>query len=147
MTQVGASKHAPIPIGDTAKLPFARLPDPKILFARCVARLAAEVDASRLASVGSDAHDTRFYSCALCGTLWSYVRIKYALCGSGKGINYRAINGGAGTVSRGYVKIPHQHVDPSLEPVADDAASLTLDPLVREADYRRGAVNPFMLDY
>jgi FdhE protein len=137
------------------------------------ARLAAELDARRLVPVGDgvcpacggppvaslivgwhDAHGTRFCSCALCGTLWNYVRIKCTLCGSTKGITYRAVEGEAGTVKAEtcdschcYVKILHQHVDPSLEAVADDAASLALDLLVREAGYRRGAVNPFMLGY
>jgi FdhE protein len=45
------------------------------------------------------------------------------------------------------VKILHQHKDPALEPVADDVASLALDLLVREAGYRRGGVNPFLLGY
>jgi FdhE protein len=137
------------------------------------ARLAAELDASRLVPVGDGAcpacggppvaslivgwhgaHGTRFCSCALCGTLWNYVRIKCTLCGSTKGITYHAIEGDAGTVKAEtcdschcYVKILHQHVDPSLEAVADDAASLALDLLAREAGYRRGAVNPFMLGY
>jgi FdhE protein len=136
-------------------------------------RLAAELDASRLVPVGDGvcpacggpplasvivgwrgAHGTRFCSCALCGTLWNYVRIKCTLCGSTKGITYRAIEGDAGTVKAEtcdschcYVKILQQHVDPSLEALADDVASLALDLLVREAGYRRGAVNPFMLGY
>jgi FdhE protein len=136
------------------------------------ARLAAELDASRLVTVGDGvcpacggppvaslivgwhgAQGTRFCSCALCGTLWKYVRIKCTLCGSTKGITYREIEGDAGTVKaetcdscRCYLKILHQHLDPSLEPVADDAASLALDLLVREAGYRR-AVNLFMLGY
>ena len=37
--------------------------------------------------------------------------------------------------------------DPALEPVADDVASLALDLLVREAGYRRGGINPFLLGY
>ena len=32
MTQVGAPRHDPIPIGDAAAPPFARLPDPRVLF-------------------------------------------------------------------------------------------------------------------
>ena len=48
---------------------------------------------------------------------------------------------------RGYVKIMHQHKDPALDPVADDVATLGLDLLVREAGYRRGGVNPFLLGY
>ncbi len=34
MTQVGTPKHDPIPIGEIAKPPFARLPDPSAMFAR-----------------------------------------------------------------------------------------------------------------
>lgn len=36
---------------------------------------------------------------------------------------------------------------PAIDPVADDAASLALDLLVRELGYRRGAVNPFLVGY
>ena len=137
------------------------------------ARLAAELDPTRLVPVAdgacpacggppvaslvvgwNNAHGTRFCSCSLCGTLWNYVRIKCTLCGSTKGISYQEIDGGPGTIKaetcdscRGYVKILHQHVDPTLEPVADDTASLALDLLVRQTDYRRGAVNPFLVGY
>lgn len=36
---------------------------------------------------------------------------------------------------------------PAIDSVADDAASLALDLLVRELGYRRGAVNPFLVGY
>jgi FdhE protein len=137
------------------------------------ARLAAGLDAKRLQPAGDGvcpacggppvaslvvggtaAHGTRYCVCALCGTLWNYVRIKCTLCGGTKGIAYHGIEGDAGTVKaetcescRGYVKILHQHKDPQLDPVADDVATLGLDLLVREAGYRRGAVNPFLLGY
>ena len=45
------------------------------------------------------------------------------------------------------MKILQQHKDPSLDPVADDVATLALDLLLRESDYRRGGVNPFLLGY
>ena len=48
---------------------------------------------------------------------------------------------------RGYVKIFRQIKGPTIDPVADDAASLGLDLLVRELRYRRGAVNPFLVGY
>ncbi|MFY9623792.1 MAG: formate dehydrogenase accessory protein FdhE [Rhodoplanes sp.] len=137
------------------------------------ARLAAGLDAARLVAVGDGvcpvcggppvssmvvgwqgAHGTRFCSCALCGTLWNYVRIKCAVCGSTAGIAYEEVEGGPGTVKaetcdscRSYVKILQQHMDPALDPVADDVASLALDLLVRESGYRRGGVNPFLLGY
>jgi len=137
------------------------------------ARLAAGLDAARLVAIGDGvcpvcggppvssmvvgwqgAHGTRFCSCALCGTLWNYVRIKCAVCGSTAGIAYEEVEGGPGTVKaetcdscRSYVKILQQHKDPALDPVADDVASLALDLLVRDSGYRRGGVNPFLLGY
>jgi FdhE protein len=137
------------------------------------ARLAAGLDDKRLVPVGYGAcpacgappvssmivgwpraHGTRFCACSLCGTLWNYVRIKCTICASTAGIAYQEIDGGPGTVKaetcdscHTYVKILQQQKDPALEPVADDVASLGLDLLVREAGYRRGGVNPFLLGY
>ena len=112
----GLDAAALVPVGDGA-CPGLRRP-------------AGRLDGRRLAG----AHGARFCGCALCGTLWNYVRIKCTLCGSTKGIGYQEIEGGAGTVKaetcdacRGYVKILHQNKDPALDPVADDVATLGLD--------------------
>jgi FdhE protein len=101
-----------------------------------------------------NAHGARFCGCALCGTLWNYVRVKCVLCGSTKGIAYHELDGGPGIVKaetcescRGYVKILNQQKDPDVDPIADDVASLDLDLLVVEIGFRRGAVNPFLLGY
>jgi FdhE protein len=137
------------------------------------ARLAARLDAKSLVPVGDGAcpvcggppassmvvgwqgaHGTRYCGCALCGTLWNYVRIKCALCGSTAGIAYQELEGGAGTVKaetckscHGYLKILHQHKDPAVDVIADDVATLGLDLLVRETGFRRGGVNPFLAGY
>ena len=99
-----------------------------------------------------EAEGTRYCSCWLCGTLWNVVRVKCVLCGSGKGVGYQEIEGGRGTIKaeccdncRGYVKILYQQKDPALDPVADDIASLGLDLLLRDGEYRRGGFNPFLL--
>ncbi len=136
-------------------------------------RQAARLEAERLVAVGDGvcpacgappvaslmvgwpgAENSRFCACSLCSTLWNYVRVKCALCGSTKGITYRQVEGGDGNIRaetcdncRGYVKILQQHQHPALDPVADDVANLALDLLVRELGYRRGAVNPFLLGY
>src|SRR5215467_2726668 len=39
MTQLGAPRHDPIPIGDVAKPPFVRLPEPQVMFAKRAERL------------------------------------------------------------------------------------------------------------
>jgi FdhE protein len=137
------------------------------------ARLANRLDVASLVPVGDGAcpvcggppatsiivgwhgaHGSRYCGCSLCGTLWNYVRIKCTLCGSTKNISYQQIEGGPGTIKaetcgncRSYVKIFHQHKDPALDWLADDVASLGLDLLMRDADYRRGGVNPFLVGY
>lgn len=97
---------------------------------------------------------TRFCSCSLCGTLWNYIRAKCCLCGATKDISLREIAGGDGGIKaevcgscRGYVKVLYQQKKPELDPIADDVASLGLDLLMREAGFRRGAVNPFLTGY
>ncbi|HMR32014.1 MAG TPA: formate dehydrogenase accessory protein FdhE [Geminicoccaceae bacterium] len=137
------------------------------------ARLAAGLDPKSLVPVGDGAcpccggppvssmvvgwqgaHNTRFCACALCGTLWHYVRIKCVLCGSTKGIGYQEVEGGGGNIKaetcdacRSYVKVLYQVREADLEPVADDVASLGLDLLLAAGEYRRGGYNPFLLGY
>ncbi|MCC7049904.1 MAG: formate dehydrogenase accessory protein FdhE [Alphaproteobacteria bacterium] len=100
------------------------------------------------------AHGSRFCACSLCGTLWNYVRARCTACGSTEKISYREIDGAGGHVKaeicekcRSYVKVLYQDKEPALDPVADDAASLGLDLMVRELGFRRAAVNPFLLGY
>src|SRR5690606_13059598 len=100
------------------------------------------------------AHGARFCSCSLCGTLWNHIRAKCTLCGSTQEITFQAIDGEAGDVKaetckacRGYVKVFYQLDNPNLDPIADDVASLGLDLLLSELDFRRGAVNPFLTGY
>jgi FdhE protein len=137
------------------------------------ARMASRLDVTRLVPVGDGvcpvcggaptcsvivgwerAANTRFCVCSLCQTWWHYVRIRCVACGTTKGIGYKEIDGTGMTVQaetceecRSYVKIMHQHKNPDLEPVADDVATLALDMLVKEAGYRRGAFNPYLLGY
>jgi FdhE protein len=138
-----------------------------------MARVAARLDAAQLVAVGDalcpvcgsppvasvvvgwpQAANTRYCACPLCQTWWHFVRIRCTCCGTTKGIGYKEIEGASNGVQaetceecHGYVKILHQHKYPELEPVADDVATLGLDLLVREAGYRRGAINPFLLGY
>jgi FdhE protein len=137
------------------------------------ARLAAQIDVQTLTAVGdgacpvcgappicslvvgwSGAQNTRFCACSLCGTLWNYPRVKCTLCGSTEDISYQEIAGGAPAVKAEtcgpcgrYVKILRQDANPSLDPVADDIATLGLDLLLRQSEYRRGGANPFLLGY
>jgi FdhE protein len=100
------------------------------------------------------AHNTRFCTCSLCGTMWNVVRVKCVLCSATGGISYHIIEGKPDTVKaetcdscRAYVKILYQVNDPVLEPLADDVATLGLDMLMAEEGWKRGGKNPFLLGY
>jgi FdhE protein len=100
------------------------------------------------------AHNTRFCTCSICGTMWNVVRVRCLLCSSTNGISYRAIEGKQDTVKaetcdkcRGYVKILYQVQDPALEPLADDVATLGLDMLMAEDGWKRGGQNPLLMGY
>jgi FdhE protein len=137
------------------------------------ARLAARLESSSLQPVGdgvcpacggppsttmvvgwNGAHGTRFCSCSLCGTLWNYIRAKCTLCGSTEEISFQAVEAGPEAVKaetcsscQGYVKVLYQDKVPAADPIADDVATLDLDLLVRELNFRRGGVNPFLIGY
>lgn len=152
------------------------------------ARLAAQLDASRLQSVGTgacpccggppvaslvvgwaSAHGVRYVACSLCGTLWNHVRIKCVACDSTASVAYQALSEDGEILNEDsaararkdettvkaetcdacglYVKILHQHLEPALDPVADDVATLGLDLKVREAGWARAAFNPYLLGY
>jgi len=136
-------------------------------------RLAAGLDAKTMESVGDGvcpscggapsstmvvhwppAPGARYCACALCGTLWNYVRSKCTLCGSTKKITFQEIDGNDGVIKaetceecRGYMKILNLQKERTLDPIADDVASLGLDLLVRETGFRRGGINPFLIGY
>ena len=99
------------------------------------------------------AHNTRFCACSLCAAMWNVVRLKCLLCGSTDGISFREVEGSASVKAetcekcRGYVKILYQVNDASLEPMADDVATLGLDMLLAEEGWKRGGHNPFLLGY
>jgi FdhE protein len=137
------------------------------------ARLAQRLDAALLVPVGDGvcpvcggapsasivvgwhgSHGARFCACSLCQSLWNYVRMRCVACGSTKGISYREIEGGGGSVKteccsecHSYLKILYQTIDPAVEPIADDIASLGLDLLVREEGLRRAGVDYFLIGY
>ena len=46
-----------------------------------------------------------------------------------------------------WVKILYQNKNPTLEPIADDVASLGLDMLMRDTEWERGGYNPFLMGY
>lgn len=138
-----------------------------------LARLAATLDAAKLVRIRTGICPTcggrpatssvtgapgienvRYAACGSCATQWNEVRVTCLCCGSTKGISYRSVETEEATVKaelcgecHGWVKILYQVKNPSLDPVADDVASLGLDMLMRETDFTRGGFNPWLAGY
>ncbi len=122
--------------------------------ASCVCPACGHPPVASMMMGSRGAHGARYCACALCGTLWHYVRVKCTVCSSTKGMAYQEIEGSKAiahaetcTSCHSYMKIIGQDKDPSADPVADDVGSLGLDLLMRETPFRRGGVNPFLLGY
>ncbi len=80
------------------------------------------------------------------------MRIKCKSCGSTEKIAYYKAEHLPETIAvetcgmcRCYIKHLHKHLDPQLEPVADDIASFGLDLKIREDGFRPGGVNPLFI--
>ncbi|MFD1481088.1 formate dehydrogenase accessory protein FdhE [Paracoccus nototheniae] len=138
-----------------------------------LARLAATLDARRLVPIRTgicpacggrpatssvigvgDLDGVRYAACACCQTQWNEVRLTCLCCGSTKGISYRSVETIDATVRAEvcsecdtWVKILYQNKNHSLEPVADDVASLGLDLMMKDTGLARGGVNPFLMGY
>jgi FdhE protein len=94
----------------------------------------------------------RYLFCSLCSTAWNHVRAVCITCGNSRAISLEGIEGDAGIVKaetcgdcHTYAKMIYQAQDMSVDPVADDLASLGLDVLVAEAGWLRHAPNPLLL--
>lgn len=103
-----------------------------------------------LVSPGGTKFGHRHLHCSLCATSWRYTRVRCVHCGSTEKISFRNL---AGTsylraecceVCQGYSKVFYLERMRTLEPLADDLASLGLDVLVGEAGFSR-VPNPFVL--
>ena len=138
-----------------------------------LARIAATLDAAELVFIApgvcpscgarpvsssvigvGELDGVRYASCSCCATRWNVVRLTCLCCASTKGISYRSVETEDATVKAeicsecdSWVKILYQNRNHSLDPVADDVGSLGLDLLMRETDFRRGGVNPYLVGY
>lgn len=100
------------------------------------------------------AEGTRFAACSCCQTLWNEVRVKCLCCGSAKGLSLRAVEAEDAMIKAEtcsecdhWVKLLYQNRNASIEPVADDVASLGLDLKMQETQFKKWGFNPFLVGY
>jgi len=138
-----------------ASLHAAALPGDRLVAIRtgtcpaCGGRPVASLVTENIGAEGA-----RYCACATCQVLWNEVRVKCTCCGSTKGITYRSVETEEATVKAEccrecgqWVKILYQNKNPTLEVVADDVASLSLDLMMRETEWRRGGFDPFLAGF
>ena len=100
---------------------------------------------------GGEVGNLRYLHCALCNTEWNLVRVKCTACDATEGVSYRHLESEGGKAAdavraetcdscKSYLKILYQEKG-TVDPVADDLATLTLDILVDEAGYARSGPN------
>ncbi|TWA63350.1 FdhE protein [Azospirillum brasilense] len=106
--------------------------------------------------VGMESGGLRYLHCGICHTAWHHVRSSCVACGDGKDVSQRFVEGADGAEANNavraetcdachsYLKLLFLEKAPDLDPVADDLATLALDLLLGEEEYRRIGVNPFL---
>ena len=94
----------------------------------------------------------RYLHCSLCGCMWHMVRAKCSNCGNAQGIEYFSFNEHLPHVQaeacpdcNSYIKLIRQEESVTIDPLADDLASLALDLRMGEKDYAKTSVNLFFL--
>jgi FdhE protein len=94
----------------------------------------------------------RYLVCSLCGSEWNLTRIQCWSCRSTGGIRFLGVAGDQGGLKAeacaacgAYLKLFYRERMPSVEPLADDVASLTLDLLAAQDGWARSGVNLFLL--
>jgi FdhE protein len=93
----------------------------------------------------------RYLVCGLCGSEWHLTRLNCALCRKQDHVSYFSVDGDPGPAKaeacdgcRAYTKLLYVEKAPSLEPFADDLATLALDLLMAEQGYARNGRNLFL---
>ncbi len=91
----------------------------------------------------------RYLHCSLCNTEWNVTRAQCTACDAGESaVAYQHIEGDKGFVQaetcdvcKSYLKLVRRDKDASVDPVADDLATLALDILVDESGFSRSGPN------
>lgn len=103
-------------------------------------------------SATGPAKGLRYLHCSLCGCMWHMVRAKCSNCGNAQGIEYFSFNEHLPHVQaeacpdcNSYIKLIRQEESVTIDPLADDLASLALDLRMGEKDYAKTSVNLFFL--
>jgi FdhE protein len=109
-------------------------------------------DSAPVAGVVLGDDKLRYLCCSLCGSEWNLTRIQCWNCRNTGGIRFLEVAGDHGGLKAeacaacgAYLKLFYRDRMPSVDPMADDVASLTLDLLAAQDGWSRSGVNLFLL--
>jgi FdhE protein len=109
-------------------------------------------DSAPVAGVVLGDDKLRYLCCSLCGSEWNLTRIQCWNCRATGGIRFLEVAGDQGGLKAeacaacgAYLKLFYRDRMPSVEPMADDVASITLDLLAAQDGWARSGVNLFLL--
>jgi FdhE protein len=109
-------------------------------------------DSAPVAGVVLGDDKLRYLCCSLCGSEWNLTRIQCWNCRATGGIRFLEVAGDQGGLKAeacaacgAYLKLFYRDRMPSVEPMADDVASITLDLLAAQDGWSRSGVNLFLL--
>ncbi|MBS0224215.1 MAG: formate dehydrogenase accessory protein FdhE [Proteobacteria bacterium] len=132
-----------------ASLPVSSL---RLLPNRSLCPCCGSTPVAGLVTASGQTPGARYLYCSLCSTAWNHVRAVCVTCGGSRAVNLRAVDGGSDVVKAEtcddcgtYSKVLYQAKGMSVDPFADDLATLGLDLLVVEAGWLRHAPNPLLL--
>lgn len=92
----------------------------------------------------------RYLSCALCAAEWNVPRLRCTSCGAEEEVAYLHADGDEGAKAeacsrcRAYLKLFDEEKRTGAEPAADDAATIALDLLLAEEQWRRVGLNLYV---
>lgn len=102
--------------------------------------------------LGGTQSGVRYLQCSLCESLWHIVRVICSNCGEGGKLDYWVLEDEKSPIKAescgdcgSYLKAFYQQVDPKLDVIADDLATLALDAEMDEKGIARSGINPLML--
>jgi FdhE protein len=115
-------------------------------------RLCPICDSAPVAGIVLGDRKLRYLVCGLCATQWYIPRLTCSHCGSTAAISYLHIEGDTSGAKaeccsdcHTYLKLFYVESAPSVEPFADDVATLPLDFLVSGEGFSRAGINLFLL--
>lgn len=98
--------------------------------------------------------NVRYATCSCCATRWNEVRVTCLCCGSNGAISYRSVETEEAAVKAevcgdcdSWIKILYQVKNPSLDAIADDVGSLGLDLMMKDTDFSKAGINPYLAGY